>query len=135
MYQSESSEGKMRLQGRFWVGWRAWCSVDRNVVLLGLTSFFTDISSEMVATVLPLYIIFNLQLSPLQFGFVDGLYPVSYTHLDVYKRQAQTMPRPSPPPARSACSAPTCTHLSPSGSSCVPIPNKISLFIILQPHA
>ncbi|MEI2781346.1 MAG: MFS transporter [Candidatus Competibacter sp.] len=74
MYQSESSEGKMRLQGRFWVGWRAWCSVDRNVVLLGLTSFFTDISSEMVATVLPLYIIFNLQLSPLQFGFVDGLY-------------------------------------------------------------
>lgn len=74
MYQSESSEGKMSLQGRFWVGWRAWCSVDRNVVLLGLTSFFTDISSEMVATVLPLYIIFNLQLSPLQFGFVDGLY-------------------------------------------------------------
>lgn len=51
-----------------------WRLVDRNVVFLGLTSFFTDISSEMVATVLPLYIIFNLHLSPLQFGFIDGLY-------------------------------------------------------------
>lgn len=47
---------------------------DRNILFLGLTSFFTDISSEMVATVLPLYIIFALQLSPLQYGVIDGLY-------------------------------------------------------------
>lgn len=48
--------------------------VERNVVFLGLTSFFTDISSEMVSTVLPLYIIYGLGLSPWQFGIVDGLY-------------------------------------------------------------
>jgi MFS family permease len=43
-------------------------------MFLGLTSFFTDISSEMVSTILPLYIIFSLNLSPLHFGVVDGLY-------------------------------------------------------------
>jgi MFS family permease len=48
--------------------------VSRNVVNLGLTSLFTDISSEMVSTVLPLYLMFYLRLSPLEYGFVDGLY-------------------------------------------------------------
>jgi MFS family permease len=48
--------------------------VGRNVVLLGLTSLFTDLSSEMVAAILPLYLIYGLGLSPLQFGVVDGLY-------------------------------------------------------------
>lgn len=43
-------------------------------MLLGLTSMFTDISSEMVAAILPLYLLFGLGLSPLQFGVVDGLY-------------------------------------------------------------
>jgi MFS family permease len=47
--------------------------VARNVVLLGLTSFFTDISSEMVATILPLYLVYTLGFTPLQFGIVDGL--------------------------------------------------------------
>jgi len=48
--------------------------VSRTVVLLGLTSMFTDISSEMVVAVLPLYLVFGLGLSPVQFGVVDGLY-------------------------------------------------------------
>jgi MFS family permease len=47
--------------------------VARNVVLLGLTSLFTDISSEMVATILPLYLVYRLGFTPLQFGVVDGL--------------------------------------------------------------
>jgi MFS family permease len=34
----------------------------------------TDISSEMVATVLPLYLIFSLGVSPLALGAIDGLY-------------------------------------------------------------
>jgi MFS family permease len=34
----------------------------------------TDVSSEMVATILPLYLVFGLGLSPLQFGVADGLY-------------------------------------------------------------
>ena len=48
--------------------------VSRVVVLLGLTSLLTDVSSEMVAAVLPLYLTVSLGLSPLQYGFVDGLY-------------------------------------------------------------
>jgi len=49
-------------------------AVSRNVVYLGLTSLFTDISSEMVSTVLPLYLVFFLRFTPLQFGMLDGLY-------------------------------------------------------------
>src|SRR5688572_10515299 len=48
--------------------------VGRNVVFLGLTSLFTDISSEMVSAVLPVYLMFYLRLSPLESGLVDGLY-------------------------------------------------------------
>jgi hypothetical protein len=39
--------------------------VSRTVVLLGFTSLFADISAEMAATVLPLWVIYNLSLSPL----------------------------------------------------------------------
>ena len=42
--------------------------------LLGLVSCFTDISSEMVASILPVYLFVHLQLSPFEFGVLDGLY-------------------------------------------------------------
>lgn len=48
--------------------------VGRNVVFLGLTSLFTDISSEMVNAILPLYLILELGFTPLQFGLFDGAY-------------------------------------------------------------
>lgn len=48
--------------------------VTRNVVFLGLTSLFTDISAEMVSTVLPLYLVFSAGMSLAAFGVVDGLY-------------------------------------------------------------
>ncbi len=48
--------------------------VGRTVILLGVVSLLTDISSEMVATVLPLYLVYNVGLTPLQFGVVDGIY-------------------------------------------------------------
>jgi MFS family permease len=48
--------------------------VGRTVLLLGIVSLLTDISSEMVATVLPLYLLYTVGLSPLQYGFVDGVY-------------------------------------------------------------
>ena len=53
---------------------RLWPHVSRNVVALGFTSLLTDVSSEMVATVLPIYLVLYLGLTPLQFGLVDGLY-------------------------------------------------------------
>jgi MFS family permease len=44
------------------------------VLSLGLTSLLTDISSEMVNSLLPAYVVLHLHLSPLQFGVIDGLY-------------------------------------------------------------
>jgi len=58
----------LRVRGR-----RVGPNVARNVLLLGLVSLFTDISSEIVATILPLYLVYTLGFSPLQFGIVDGL--------------------------------------------------------------
>jgi MFS family permease len=49
-------------------------TVARNVVLLGLTSLFTDVSSEALTAVLPLYLMLELRMTPLQFGILDGLY-------------------------------------------------------------
>jgi MFS family permease len=48
--------------------------ISRTVVLLGVTSLLTDISAEMVATVLPLYLVYVAGLTPLQFGLIDGFY-------------------------------------------------------------
>jgi hypothetical protein len=47
--------------------------VPRTVVLLGFTSLLTDISAEMVTTVLPLYVFLALGASPLQVSIIDGL--------------------------------------------------------------
>src|SRR5262245_33924238 len=41
---------------------------------LGWTSFLTDISSEMVNSALPIYLVLHLHLSPLQYGAIDGVY-------------------------------------------------------------
>lgn len=46
----------------------------RNVGLLGLTSLLTDISSESVNAVLPLYLTSVLGFSALGFGIFDGIY-------------------------------------------------------------
>ncbi|MCA1841736.1 MAG: MFS transporter, partial [Actinobacteria bacterium] len=47
--------------------------VDRNVKLLGINSLLTDISSESVNAVLPLYLM-SIGFSPLAFGIFDGIY-------------------------------------------------------------
>jgi len=44
------------------------------VLALGAVSLLTDISSESVAAVLPLYITVVVGLGPLAFGFIDGIY-------------------------------------------------------------
>jgi MFS family permease len=48
--------------------------VSRTVWALGFTSLLTDISSEMVVSILPVYLVLYLGISPLAFGLVDGLY-------------------------------------------------------------
>ncbi|MEU1377506.1 MFS transporter [Streptomyces triculaminicus] len=44
------------------------------VLTLGAVSLITDVSSEMVTAVLPLYLVTGLGLSPLGFGLLDGVY-------------------------------------------------------------
>ena len=44
------------------------------VLALGLTSLFTDVSSEAITAVLPLYLTAVLGLGPVAYGFVDGIY-------------------------------------------------------------
>jgi MFS family permease len=41
---------------------------------LGFTSLFTDISSEMVNSLLPAWLVLHLHLSPMQYGVIDGIY-------------------------------------------------------------
>src|SRR3954454_11929782 len=72
MYQAEATRAILRSRAE-----RSKASgrkVSRNVLLLGLTSLLTDVSSEMVATVLPLYVVFGLGATPLVFGVIDGIY-------------------------------------------------------------
>jgi MFS family permease len=71
MYLAESLR---KVRGAWRSGGGARVPVGRNVVFLGLTSLITDVSSEMVAAVLPLYLVYTLEMSPLVLGAVDGIY-------------------------------------------------------------
>lgn len=72
MYQVEAS--KALLKPKLWARRSARLNVPRNVVMLGMVSLLTDVSSEMVATILPLYLVFTLGASPLALGAIDGTY-------------------------------------------------------------
>jgi MFS family permease len=48
--------------------------VARVIVLLGIVSMLTDISSESVNAVLPIYLTSMLGMSTLAYGFIDGIY-------------------------------------------------------------
>jgi hypothetical protein len=47
--------------------------VHRNIWFLGLTSLLTDVSSEMVVAVLPVYALYFLHVTPAAFGVIDGI--------------------------------------------------------------
>ena len=48
--------------------------VGRVVIVLGVVSMLTDISSESVAAILPLYLTAVVGLTPMAYGLIDGLY-------------------------------------------------------------
>lgn len=45
-----------------------------NVIALGVVSMVTDVSSEMITSILPVYLMLGLGLSPFALGLVNGLY-------------------------------------------------------------
>jgi MFS family permease len=49
-------------------------TVTANVAFLGVTSLFTDVSSEMVNSVVPLFLTFTLGFTRLQLGLFNGAY-------------------------------------------------------------
>lgn len=73
MYQLDSIE-QIRSRGTLGFARPRELAVSSTVWKLGFTSFFTDISSEMVSSILPLYFVLYLRFSPLQFGLLDGIY-------------------------------------------------------------
>ena len=73
MYRVESS-GTLVKAHRALTRGRVGPRVSSTVVLLGVCSLLTDISSEMVSAVLPLWLITVVHLQPIQYGIVDGLY-------------------------------------------------------------
>ncbi|HTY45295.1 MAG TPA: MFS transporter [Patescibacteria group bacterium] len=44
-----------------------------NIILLGITSFLTDVSTEMVYPILPAYLVTTLGASPAILGFIEGV--------------------------------------------------------------
>lgn len=74
MYQVSSTAAVARAHRRLLTRGPATAGVNRTVVLLGLTSLFTDIASEMVVAVLPLYLLYVGGFSPLAVGLIDGIY-------------------------------------------------------------
>jgi MFS family permease len=77
MYSVQDAASLFKSQKRLLTGRKggpaAGATVGTTVLLLGLVSLLTDISAEMVTTVLPIYLITNLGFTPLQYGFIDGL--------------------------------------------------------------
>lgn len=63
----ETAKGKRSRKGAF----------NGTVVALGLTSFFTDISSEMVAAVIPLFLTTQVGFGPSAFGLFQGAWELS----------------------------------------------------------
>nr|WP_238412447.1 MFS transporter [Saccharothrix deserti] len=69
---------RTKTAGRKGPGWKG---LSANVFALGAVSLVTDISSEMVTAVLPLYLVVGLQLSPAAYGVIDGVYTGATTLL------------------------------------------------------
>ena len=47
--------------------------ITRNVIVLGWVSFFTDVASEMLYPVIPLFLVGTLGASPALLGLIDGI--------------------------------------------------------------
>lgn len=74
MYQAETSADLLKNKRKLLGSRISWINVGSTVFLLGMTSLLTDISSEMVSTTLPLYLLVTLRFSPFQVGVMDGIY-------------------------------------------------------------
>ncbi len=59
-------------------------NINRNIVLLGLVSLFTDISSEMIFPILPIFLDKFLHASKTEIGFIEGLAEITASFLKIF---------------------------------------------------
>ena len=129
VYQVSNSTALLRAHRRLLVRERTGgAAVPRTVFLLGLTSLFTDISSEMVVTILPLYLVYVGGFTPLAFGVIDGIYNGAAALVGLGQR-LRRRPLPAPQggrdgratasrPCASSCSPPSARRCRPSARRC-----------------
>jgi MFS family permease len=67
-------DGSTAPAGEAVAGRRRLPAVSPTVWALGFTSLLTDVSSEMVASILPMYLVLQLGMQPFAFGVIDGMY-------------------------------------------------------------
>ena len=70
-------EAESKARGDMSVGQRGVRAVSANVFVLGVTSMITDISSEMVVSIVPLFLTAQLGFSATRFGLFEGSYQAS----------------------------------------------------------
>lgn len=58
--------------------------VPRNVIMLGLVSLLTDVSAEMITSVVGYYLLVYLQVSTITVGFLDGFYSAVPVLLSIF---------------------------------------------------
>ena len=119
MYQVANSQVVAR-GGRALLRRRGMTRVSRTVILLGVASMFTDISSEMVKAILPIYLVFSLGMSPLQFGVIDGIQQGAAALMRIFGGFAAdgwAATRKSPPSA-TGCRPSSSSGCWSSGRSC-----------------
>ena len=98
MYQVQDSVALLRARRGFAAARKTGRPfVARTVLLLGLTSLLTDISSEMVSAVLPLYMVQVLGLNPLQYRrpqrHLPGRLGLRAADLRLRRRPHEPLPR------------------------------------------
>jgi MFS family permease len=91
MYHSKTNlDPALRMRN---AGELAKAKIGLTVYLLGVTSMLTDVSAEMVASVLPVYLFSVLRLSPFEFGVVDGIYNGSTAIIRIFAGYASDSSR------------------------------------------
>jgi len=73
MYQAQNWS-ELRKSRKILRSRTSWTNVGSNVLMLGITSLLTDVSSEMVTATLPIYLLLTLGFSSFQIGLIDGIY-------------------------------------------------------------
>lgn len=108
----EQSVGKRSRRGAF----------NGTVIALGLTSFFSDISSEMVAAVIPVFLTVQLGFSPAAFGLFQGAYELANALLRLVGGTVADRTRRPKETAAAGYGLSTLTRIGLVGSALASIP-------------